>query len=315
MVCFKSLIFVLGLVALARAASLPDTKNIHVEVVYDRPEDVPQPAKEIDKRNLQEDNQLPVDESSSESSALGSSLIENEQKQEQAVKTDKAEAEKRPPIDLLSCESHKLTIQSSNRNELKELPVQGQVIADNNINAIKNLDAKVQLSIEELRQSDKHIPGNPEQSAASDAAVIAEVQPSLQNEITAPQESTNELTRPSIALINKVREIINNGITNIRENVEDYAASNTDIKTVDEKVWKELNASMENLISNLKDQTGLKQGSEGSTSFFQSILSGFQSASNNFLQNIRPNNTASDEQQPGFGQNIINLFTGGKYMC
>lgn len=307
---FKCLVLVLGLLGVAKAATLVDGRNIYVEVIYDRPEDAPYAIKEIDKRNLQE-NQLLLEEQKNELQSE-IALKEQEKIQEQIVEEDKDEAAKgseKPLIDLLACESEKKAIQEE--APVKEQPAQTKNVPSegNAINSIKNLEEKVQLSTEELSQATKHIPGvktTISETVIQDAKIVTP-------EETIPKNFSN--TRPSSAVINQVQEIIYKGIKNIRNNVEQYASSNQDAQIINENAWKDLNASVDNFISSLKDQSGSKQDqAEQNQTFFQTVVTGFQSVGNNFVQLIRPNASSSegDEQQPGLGQNVIGFFTGGK---
>lgn len=300
----KCLVLVIGLLGAARAATLVDGRNIYVEVIYDRPEDAPYATKEIDKRNLQE-NQLLLEQQKNELQSE-TALKEQEKIQEQIVEEDKDEAAKgseKPLIDLLACESEKKAVQEE--APAKEQTVQLRSEA-NVINSLKNLEEKVQLSTEELSQATKHIPGIKNAEVETQDAKIVTPEENI------PKNGTS--SRPSSALINQVREIIYKGIRNIRNNVEEYASGNQGALVINENTWKDLNASVDSFISSLKDQGGSKQDqAEQNQTFFQTVVTGFQTVGNNFVQLIRPNaSSESDEQQPGLGQNVIGFFTGGK---
>lgn len=308
---FACLVLVLGLLDAARAATLVDGRNIYVEVIYDRPEDAPYPIKEIDKRNLQE-NQLLLEEEKNELQPE-IALKQPEKIQEQIVEEDKNEAAKgseKPLIDLLACESEKKAIEELAPVKEETVQVKNVASVGNAINSIKNLEEKVQLSTEELSQATKHIPGvkNVPEIQIQDAKIVTP-------EETIPKNISSSSSKPSSALINQVQEIIYKGIKNIRNNVEQYASSNQGAQIINESAWKDLNASVDSFISSLKDQSGSKQDqAEQNQTFFQTVVTGFQTVGNNFVQLIRPNasSSESDEQQPGLGQNVIGFFTGGK---
>lgn len=304
MMGLKCFVFALSLFVCAQCASIGNTHNIHVEVVYDRPEDVPRYGYQIDKRNLQAKNQLPEDEFVKEEPEIAPLLSENQKQQTQAVEVDKSEAQKaeeKPMIDLLAMES------SKDVNMLSESSSTPQY--QDHSNSIKNLEEKVQLSHDQLEHSGEHIPNI--------KATDQEVPPNNIKEDTlklaAPEELTsNQLPSPSNSLIAGVQDIIYNGISNIKKNVEEYMTlNNNNAQIINENVWKDLNSSVDNFIGMLKVSTSTKQEVQNQT-FFQTVVTGFQNLGSNFLQNVRPNSTEGDEEQPGFGQNVINFFSGGK---
>lgn len=115
------------------------------------------------------------------------------------------------------------------------------------------------------------------------------------------------------ATIGQVQEIIYNGVANIRREVEQYLAANKE-QSINENVWRDLNASVDNFILSLRDKEVGKQEQSQNSTFFQNIITQFQTFGDNFVQNIRPNNTQSDEGSSGggFGQNIVEFFQSGK---
>lgn len=123
------------------------------------------------------------------------------------------------------------------------------------------------------------------------------------------EEQVNQSRRA--AVISQVQEIIYRGVANIRSDVEQYLAANKD-QTINENVWRDLNASVDNFILSLRDkETGKQEQSQNST-FFQNIISNFQAFGENVIQNLRPNNTQSDEgSSGGLGQNVIGFFQSG----
>lgn len=122
----------------------------------------------------------------------------------------------------------------------------------------------------------------------------------------APENNQSRRT----VIIGQVQDIIYRGIANIRSDVEQYLSVNKE-QSVNENVWRDLNASVDNFVLSLRDkETGKQEQSQNST-FFQNIITQFQTFGDNFMQNLRPNNTQSDEAGPGFGQNIIGFFQSG----
>lgn len=113
-------------------------------------------------------------------------------------------------------------------------------------------------------------------------------------------------------IIGQVQDIIYNGVTNIRNEVEQYLSANKE-QSINENVWRDLNASVDNFILSLRDkETGKQEQSQNST-FFQNIITQFQTFGENVIQNFRPNNTQSDEGSSGggFGQNLVGFFQSG----
>lgn len=114
------------------------------------------------------------------------------------------------------------------------------------------------------------------------------------------------------AVIGQVQEIIYKGIDNIRREVEQYLSANKE-QTINENVWRDLNASVDNFILSLRDKEAGKQEQSQNSTFFQNMITQFQTFGENFIQNLRPNNTQSDEgSSGGFGQNVIGFFQSGK---
>lgn len=114
------------------------------------------------------------------------------------------------------------------------------------------------------------------------------------------------------AVISEVQEIIYKGVANIRNEVEQYLSANKE-QTINENVWKDLNASVDNFIGSLRDRETGKQEQSQNATFFQNIMTQFQTFGENFIQNLRPNNTQSDEgSSGGFGQNVIGFFQSGE---
>lgn len=114
------------------------------------------------------------------------------------------------------------------------------------------------------------------------------------------------------AAIGQVQEIIYKGVDNIRRDVEQYLSANKE-QTINENVWRDLNASVDNFILSLRDKETAKQEQAQNSTFFQNMISQFQTFGETFIQNLRPNNTQSDEESSGgFGQNVIGFFQSGK---
>lgn len=114
------------------------------------------------------------------------------------------------------------------------------------------------------------------------------------------------------AVIGQVQEIIYKGVDNIRRDVEQYLSANKE-QTINENVWRDLNASVDNFILSLRDKESAKQEQSQNSTFIQNMISQFQTFGETFIQNLRPNNTQSDEESSGgFGQNVIGFFQSGK---
>lgn len=316
MMRLKCFILALSLFVCVQTASITNKRNIHVQVVYDRPEDVPHYGVQIDKRNLQEKNQLTAEEIKKEELEIPN---ETQKIQMQAVDVDQSEpqkSEEKPIVDLLAPEDNK---QAETENQNNNVGI--GMNQDVNLNSIKNLDEKVQLSRDQLKHSAEHIPEikDVKQEMLSEQVRIGIGENQNEEPVKAEspinlminQANSNAMLSKSNLMINNVQDIIYTGIRDIKRNIERYMASNNNAQTIDENVWKHLNSSVDNFITMLKDNASSKQDAQNQT-FFQTVVTGFQTLGSNFLQNVRPNNTEGDEQQPGFGQNVINFFSGGK---
>lgn len=134
--------------------------------------------------------------------------------------------------------------------------------------------------------------------------------------LKAASPEQNQSRQP--AVINQIQEIINRGVAKIRKDVDQYLSSNKEQningnQLINENVWRELNASVDNLILSLRDKEAGKQEQAQNATFFQNIITQFQTIGENVIQNFRPNNSQSDEESSGgFGQNIIGFFQSGE---
>lgn len=114
------------------------------------------------------------------------------------------------------------------------------------------------------------------------------------------------------AVINQVQDIIYRGVANIRSEVEQFLSANKE-QSINENIWRDLNSSVDGFIVSLRDKETAKQEQSQNSTFFQNMITQFQTFGENFIQNLRPNNTQSDEgSSGGFGQNVIGFFQSGK---
>jgi len=136
---------------------------------------------------------------------------------------------------------------------------------------------------------------------------------------TIPQE--NILENNPNTLLNEVRNVIYQGLNSIKTNVDNMASG---LRKPSEEAWRDLNSTIEKLFENEYKDINLKQDNQNPTTagpiqnqFVQNIISGFQNAASQFVQNFQQNqqvNGTEDEQQqggPNWGQNVISSIQGG----
>lgn len=199
-----------------------------------------------------------------------------------------------------------------NRLRLEKLSVAEEDLSSSvdHSNSIKNLDEKVQLSPEELLQASKHIPIHhsiKDEEDSNDLLRLGEIRngPFRANSLIEPPNKQ--------LLVARMQTIIESGLQNLKSNFmpRDFEVGPS------KELWKKFETDVQEYLEEQKGRLDTRQ----EQNFIQSITSGFQQISNNFLQQFqsqnKPNGTSSDEEtsQPQNPiQGFIGYFSGGKFV-
>lgn len=175
------------------------------------------------------------------------------------------------------------------------------------INAVRNLDEKVQLSPEELSQASKHVP------------VVEEISLRELGEIRSEQVTPS--TPGFLSALQQAEDVIYSGLKKLRNSFK----SDKDQQSPYSEQWDDFEKSVTEFLNEEKTNFHLKQtqpvSPQQNQNIFQSIGQGFQSVANNFVQNLvgteKANSTnLGDEQQGSQAQGplggFVNFFQNGK---
>lgn len=184
--------------------------------------------------------------------------------------------------------------------EAPDLPVEIRV------NGVKNLDEKVQLSLQDLSQASKHLP------------VVEEISLKELDAKKSDQESQEPLSIQ--AVLQQAEDIIFSGLKRLRNSFK----ADKDQKAPNAQQWDDFERAVNEYLVEQKNKLQLKQEQPAqppqNQNIFQNIAQGFQQVANNFVQNLvgsQGSNTTSDEQQQqqqGSGPfgGFVNFFQNGK---
>ena len=186
-----------------------------------------------------------------------------------------------------------------NLNEKSDVP-STDLILPGNSNAIKNLDEKVQLSQEELSQATRYLPVPESQKDSIKSKSISPT--NVSSDTVDGQEKVN-----NCPTYQKLQEIINNGIENIKENVNSSGIG----ESIGSETWDKLHNNLGKLLENFNEKIPLRQSPNENENALTNLISQFQTFANNFVPTLTNNRNQSDEGQPGFGETVTQIFTNG----
>lgn len=229
-------------------------------------------------------------------------------------------------------------------NPLEKL--ENQEYSIKNINGLRNLQTKVQLSEDDLAQASKHLPLVMEttqtgtilnENMATPKAIEEYENKKVLNkekivtpngsdhQVLHPSVHTNQLSSPllhpfnsaaevlpddnwhSYLILQQAQEIVNNGLSTLRKSADDSMVQNSmDIENLKRRIEFHLNS--------------LKQDAPNNQNLLQNIITGLSNITGNFVQSIQNNNnnggtgTQGDEQRPSIGQNFISTIQGKTFL-
>ncbi|KAF5289899.1 hypothetical protein FQA39_LY14961 [Lamprigera yunnana] len=199
-----------------------------------------------------------------------------------------------------------------------------------NVNSLRNLDAKVQLSSEDLLEIEKHLPKIAEDVAIYRSSLQENIEKenekndivseSLPSSSVAPEASTekvevsslpsNEENIPDIILLIQIAQsIVTEGLKDIKEDINKYS-SNSSRPLINEAQWNNLNKTISDFFVALLHRRFVKVNKDN---VLQEIIVGVKGATNNYLKDLRGANETQSQVPPtsGLGQNIIDFISNG----
>ncbi|XP_076269445.1 uncharacterized protein LOC143202059 [Rhynchophorus ferrugineus] len=200
----------------------------------------------------------------------------------------------KPQLSQEQLKENDLRLKSSFAEELNEEPK----------DYVKNLDAKVQLSPDQLLQAYKHIPIHHSIQEGDDK----------EDNLVSLNElrDAGSLRTDTPSLKSLAEKVIEEGLENLRNSFK----SSDNEATPSKELWDKLEGEAKDLVQNTEEDGTSRQEGGGQQNFLQSISSGFQNLTSNFIQNFRPastqNGSSADEgQSQGPIQGFVGFFTGG----
>lgn len=166
---------------------------------------------------------------------------------------------------------------------------------EGNPNALRNLDAKIQLSPDEASQAFKYIPFQESNEIPPEKLRI--VTPDDGNQPTFLEQPQQPLilrpqqqpfgTDDDLAIVVQAEEIVSNGLAKLKS------------AGLSKKNLEELKKKFDSHFLSLRQQQP--------PNIFQNLVGGIQNITGNFLDTFTGNNNSS-EQRPGIGQTILSTF-------
>lgn len=182
-----------------------------------------------------------------------------------------------------------------------------------NLGALRNLDAKPQLSTDELSQAIKYIPIPQEQ-----LRIVTPDEPQQQQQLQQQEYFKPLGIRPSqinypqlltngedlSGVIVQAQDYVNNGLTKLRQKFKSQSSKIEELQNNYDDYFKGLKAAPVNNTENNKNST--QNGG-----FIQNVWNGIRGVADNFVRGNQ-NNTTNDPQRQSFVSSITNFFNPNK---